>query len=318
MKKIFLLFMILGLSLMSFVDTQAFTHTTFYGYDLDTQYQELGGQSLREFFYDNNLNYQLYDSNNISTGVSIVDNMIYFETSQYTIPYIYLSNGTTPSYFNSSNIYYINYTLDLTNDLYMNNFNIRGRSYSRLYDSGVISFLNTIGGNSVYIQLVATQTGSTTATFNANDFYIIDITSTGLQLSHGRLDFLFHVYKTLYDRELAYDDGYLDGYNDGLVEGYYNGQTDYYNGTYLTQLPGETSTPYNDGQVDGYQFGYNDGYNAGVAEELDTNYLLSFVQGSIAVLGAPILPNITLGVFVFIPLFFGFVGFLFRLGGKRG
>ena len=316
MKKIFLLFMILGLSLMSFVDTQAFTHDTFYGYDLDTTYQELGNVSLREFFYDNNMNYQMYS--NSSTGVTISNEYIYFETTSYNTPYIFLFDGNTIYYFNSSNIYYVNYSLDITNDLYLSYFSIKGINQLKSYDSNVLSFLGTLGVDNIFLQLVTTQTGNTTATFNANDLYIIDITSTGLQLSQSRLDFLFHVYKTLYDRELAYDDGYLDGYNDGLVEGYFNGQTDYYNGTYLTQLPGETSTPYNDGQVDGYQFGYNDGYNAGVTEELDTNYLLSFVQGSIAVLGAPILPNITLGVFVFIPLFFGFVAFLFRLGGKRG
>ena len=299
---------------MSFVDTNAFTHTTFYGYDLDTQYQELGNVSLREFFYDNNMNYQLYGG--FSQGVNVIDNYIYYETTNYHQPYIHLSNGTTLNYFNNTSIYYITYSVDITNDANFLAFNINGGV--SLNDSGLKSNLAALGTTYIYLRLAASATGQTTATFNSNDLYIIDITATGLQLSKGRLDFLFHVYKTLYDRELAYDDGYLDGYNDGLVEGYFNGQTDYYNGTYLTQLPSETSTPYNDGQVDGYQFGYNDGYNAGVAEELDTNYLLSFVQGSIAVLGAPILPNITLGVFVFIPLFFGFVGFLFRLGGKRG
>lgn len=311
MKKIFLLFMILGLSFMSFVDTQAFTHTTFYGYDLDTSLQELGNQSLREFFYDNNMNYQLYDLT--STGVSVINNYIYFETSQYDVPYIYLSDGTTRFYFNSSRLYYITYSIDITNDSDLDNFNVRNRSYSKLFDSGVKSFLNTISSTSLYIQLVAFQTGNTTATFNANDFYIIDITATGLQLSKDRLDFLFHVYKTLYDRELAYDDGYDSGYDDGNLDGYGTGFTD---GTTYGQNEYHTG---NYGTLDETQgIPYNDGYNAGVAEELDTNYLLSFVQGSLAVLGAPILPNITLGVFVFIPLFFGFIAFLFRLGGKRG
>lgn len=309
MKKIFLLFMILGLSLMSFVETNAFDHTTFYGYDLDTTYQELGGISLREFFYDNNLNYQLYDT--YTTGITIANEYIYFETTTFQNPFIYLSDGTTRNYFVQGDVHYYNYSFEITSFQYLDYFRIY--DVSNYYNTNVDSRLLTRNQSEFYLQLRTTQTGNTSAKINMNDLYIINVDAAGVQLSKVRLDFLFHVYKTLYDRELAYDDGYDDGYDQGNLDGYATGFTD---GTTYGQNEYHTG---NYGTLDETQgIPYNDGYNTGVAEELDTNYLLSFVQGSLAVLNAPILPNITLGVFVFIPLFFGFIAFLFRLGGKRG
>jgi hypothetical protein len=84
--------------------------------------------------------------------------------------------------------------------------------------------------------------------------------------------------------------GYQDGYDEGLLNGF----------------------------NDGYNYGYNIGFDEGLISEVDTEYLLGFVSGTVDILGVSIIPGITLGVFVFIPLFLGFIGFIFRLGGRRG
>lgn len=240
MKKIFILLFIIGAISFIRIDLFASSHTTFYGYDLDTTYQELGNVSLREFFYDNNLNYQIYDSQSI--GVSVSNNYLYFETSQYNYPYIYLSNGTTKNYFSSTNIYFWTYSIDITNSTNLTYFNIRGKS--QLTDSGIKNYLGTLNSTDLYIQLRASSTGNTSSTFNADDFYIIDITSTGLQLSQRRLEFLFHVYKTLYERELSYDDGYDDGNLNGYDDGYDDGLFDYHTGNNYGQYDYTNSEPY--------------------------------------------------------------------------
>jgi len=104
----------------------------------------------------------------------------------------------------------------------------------------------------------------------------------------------------------AWTAGNDSGYNDGFTDGYDSGYT---SGFDTGNLQGYTS---------GYDFGYNNGFDDGLISEVDTQWLLGFVTGTINILGVSIIPGISLGVFVFIPLFLGFIGFIFRLGGRRG
>jgi hypothetical protein len=314
MKKIFLLFMILGLSLMSFVETQAY----YYDLDLDTPSQELGGDSLRDFWENNNLVpnhdfsdsstsfYSHYETNifNHNTGVLIGTGF-----GNYTRAFVYIDNlylSTDTLYLNAeikteiqtSAIYNKTYSGSLSTPTIYGDTSWATYSDLRVSNNTRFFLSDFRGGNlssndKVYI----------------DNIFLINLTTLNLQISRNRLDYLLAAYKYLTYAETQYNDGYdtgnLDGYATGFTDGTTYGQNEYHTGNYGT-LDETTGIP------------YNDGYNAGVAEELDTNYLLSFVQGSLAVLNAPILPNITLGVFVFIPLFFGFIAFLFRLGGKRG
>lgn len=319
MKKIFLLFMILGLSLMSFVDTQA---STYHSYDLDSNVQELGGVSIRDFFE----NYNLIQNHDFSNGLnnwylvgldsanySILNNEINFiGNNTITYPYIGQTN-----IFNTNDYYYVYVELKAN------------RNSTHKIESGTADFTRTSIQANNYTKLSYIRQSTTAYTnliiqvitptnFTTNDtmtidinfgIYVINLTSLGIQPTIYELDYFMKLYQILKIQETSYDTGYdtgnLDGYATGFSDGTTYGQNEYHTGNYGS-LDETTGIP------------YNDGYNAGVSEELDTNYLLSFVQGSLAVLNAPILPNITLGVFVFIPLFFGFVAFLFRLGGKRG
>jgi hypothetical protein len=306
MKKIFLLFMILGLSLMSFVDLEAAQHDTYLNYDLDTINQDLGGVSIRDFFE----NYNLIQNHDFSNGLT------YWNGNNHSInngrAFVQYTGGST------SYIYQQVFNVNTTDDIYMNfDFELlNGRAVlSSYYYGGMSSQVLSYSGNYSYITninqglwLIERYIDNPT-TFSIDNVYVINLTTLSVQLSKNELDRYYLIYNILKNNENAYNNGYdtgnLDGYATGFTDGTTYGQNEYHTGNYGT-LDETLGIP------------YNDGYNAGVAEELDTNYLLSFVQGSIAVLGAPILPNITLGVFVFIPLFFGFIAFLFRLGGKRG
>lgn len=314
MKKIFLLFMILGLSLLSFVDTHAY----YYDLDLDTPSQELGGDSLRDFWENNNLvpNHDFSDPStsfysqyhtsifNHSTGVLIGTGV-----TGWTRAFVYIDNLAL-----STDMIYINAEIKTeiqTSGVYTRTYqgstslpyvylNTKWQTYSDLLVSNQTRFfLTDFRGSNL----------STNDKVYIDNIYMINLTTLNLQLTENRLNYLLSAYKYLTYAETQYNNGYdsgnLDGYATGFTDGTTYGQNEYHTGNYGT-LDETQGIP------------YNDGYNAGVAEELDTDYLLSFVQGSLAVLNAPILPNITLGVFVFIPLFFGFVAFLFRLGGKRG
>lgn len=70
-----------------------------------------------------------------------------------------------------------------------------------------------------------------------------------------------------------------------------------------------------------YTKGYDVGENAGYSNALNGlnggSWLLGFTAGVIDILSLEVVPNFPLALFVFIPLFFGLINFVFRLGGRR-
>lgn len=110
-------------------------------------------------------------------------------------------------------------------------------------------------------------------------------------------------------QNVVFDERYQDGYNDGYDSGFSNGFDS-----------GEQSG-YADGWDNGYNSGYNKGFSDGVSES-DTTY--NGVFGTIAngifapialIFGIELLPNITVGMIILVPLIFGLIAFI--VGGKK-
>lgn len=106
--------------------------------------------------------------------------------------------------------------------------------------------------------------------------------------------------------DLGYSAGYNYGYNIGHNNGYGEGVED-----------GET-IGYNQGYEQGYNAGYQIGYNTGINEQLankDFAYLLRSAFVAIgAFLGINLLPGISIGAIIAVPIVFGIIAFVL---GKR-
>lgn len=152
-------------------------------------------------------------------------------------------------------------------------------------------------------------------------------------------------YNAGYDK--GYNDGYADGESDGLTAGYNQGYTAGYNAGYNSgessgynagYAAGESSgynQGYNDGESSGYDNGYNDGYDYGFNNGYDLGYndgyqtaindgsadfgLTAMLSGLFVGLGSllsiELLPNISIGMIIAVPVVFGIIAFIL---GKRG
>lgn len=116
----------------------------------------------------------------------------------------------------------------------------------------------------------------------------------------------------------AWNRGYNDGYNRGLLDGYDNG----YNDGFVSGEGVGFDKGYFEGKNDGIKQGYNEGYNVGYSEGLVTNpnnnfgsMILSVLLGVGAVLSIELLPNITIGAIIAVPIVFGIIAFV--LGRKK-
>jgi len=101
-------------------------------------------------------------------------------------------------------------------------------------------------------------------------------------------------------------DDYWRGYGDGLNDGYYDGY-DY---------------GYDDGYGDaydlGYDYGYDDGYNQAFDDNENFNFtslLAQIFMGLGSLLAIELLPGISIGAIIAVPIVFGIIAFII---GKRG
>lgn len=96
----------------------------------------------------------------------------------------------------------------------------------------------------------------------------------------------------------GYDAGYTDGYTDGYDVG--------------------GAVGFEDGYFYGHDIGYNKGYNDGINEQLAdkdfTHMLKSVFVGVGSFLGINLLPGITIGAIIAVPIVFGIIAFIL---GKR-
>lgn len=111
--------------------------------------------------------------------------------------------------------------------------------------------------------------------------------------------------------DIGYDWGYDDGLDDGYSDGYDDGKID---GIDIGYNDG-----YSFGYDNGYDLGYNDGYqtaiNDGSAEFGLTTMLSGLFVGLGSLLSIELLPNISIGMIIAVPVVFGIIAFIL---GKRG
>lgn len=336
MKKIFIFLFVLGA--LSFINFNVFAYTfnnenSPAGITLDTILNELNGYTLREIFENS-----LVSQSDIFTEV---DSIGTFNNGVYT----------NSSFGNTQYPYFSTFGLTI-NDLYYYRTNIKTLStetteilmYRGVFDDQ--SILNPVQNidyslsayGEAYYSYIRFYHSYPQAlqgeeiTIKMNEFYIINLSSLGFtltDLSKNELDYYYTIYYLLKNginpTDLwanGFTNGEIQGYADGYSDGYSDGYDDGYNNGYSDGQEDGYDTGYLDGNVAGLETGYNngyvDGFDDGVLSDVDTSWLLNFVSGTVNVLGVTIVPGISLGVFVFIPLFFGFIGFIYRLGGRRG
>ena len=116
------------------------------------------------------------------------------------------------------------------------------------------------------------------------------------------------VYEALMANNVDYATGYEDGHFIGYEDGIETGQI----------------TGYEDGWSIGQSSGYATGYNLGVLEVMDENLNIgTFIQiaadGVGGLLAVELLPNISLGMIVAVPLIFGLIAFVIGVSsGRKG
>lgn len=115
--------------------------------------------------------------------------------------------------------------------------------------------------------------------------------------------------------EKGFQQGVNDGYNNGYNKGYQEGVSTVYENGFGGFINPDTNQPYDET----YSYPYNTGYNAGVASKDDysfTGLLFQVFNGMGAILTIELLPNITIGALVAVPVVFGIIYFI--LGKRSG
>ncbi len=266
-------------------------------YKVDAWYNNSGSISTMLRFYDvepsidGNLSLSLLENKN-----TLVDNKdLYFNFDYgefYVTPYI-----NENDYINSGYQYAPFQSLGFGNMLRVQNESMELINKGELVNSYTLSQLKSlyIGFNNLYIiQLVDT-----------NDYYAIFNNGYDAGFDDGQ----DVGYDAGFDdgQDVGYDaglgDGYDDGYNDGIGDGYYLGY----------------DLGYDDGYGDGDGFGYYRGYqeaiNDGSTEFGLTTLLSSLFVGLGSLLSIQLLPNISIGMIIAVPIVFGIIAFIL---GKRG
>ncbi|HEY8363657.1 MAG TPA: hypothetical protein VIK77_12450 [Tissierellaceae bacterium] len=126
-----------------------------------------------------------------------------------------------------------------------------------------------------------------------------------------------------YDYEEGYEAGYKEGFQAGKSSGFKEGEQFGYNNGLADGFSEGWDEGYNAGKEkgysEGYNIGYNEGYNTGIIEQIDdkdfTNLLKSVFVGIGSFLGIKLLPGITIGAIIAVPIVFGIISFI--LGRKK-
>ena len=133
-------------------------------------------------------------------------------------------------------------------------------------------------------------------------------------------------FRSEYIADWDYDDGYNDGYNQGYQEGrqqgyqsgldagYEDGRSDGYNEGYEEGKEDGKTIGYNQGYDEGYNEGYNKGLNEQAEEQGFTVLLKSVFVAIGTFLGINLLPGISIGAIIAVPIVFGIIAFII---GKR-
>lgn len=137
--------------------------------------------------------------------------------------------------------------------------------------------------------------------------------------SDGELDGWTGGYNHGYD--FGYDNGVIDGESAGYANGYAAGEIigehNGYNSGYDVGLGEGYTNGYAVGKTDGHAIGYNlgkvDGYDDGSAVMQNSSWIITLFSGFAALMSIEVLPNITIGLLLGIPLILGVLFFVLRV-----
>lgn len=122
-----------------------------------------------------------------------------------------------------------------------------------------------------------------------------------------------------YGRSMGYQEGYVEGQYEGYWSGYEEGYDVGYEEGYEFGYEEGDWYGYHEGYEIGYDLGYGNGYNQGVSENIETGgfgLVLKQVFGGIgAFLGIQLLPGISIGAIIAVPIVFGIIAFI--LGRRK-
>lgn len=142
--------------------------------------------------------------------------------------------------------------------------------------------------------------------FNSGD-YIDVLSNYGVE---NQSTFKWFYYKDFDSNLTDYEQGYTDGLADGIEEGYNRGKDE--------GLAEGLETGRENGISIGKDIGYAEGYDKGLNDATDYSFygiIGQVFQGLGSFLSIELLPNITFGAILSVPLVFGIISFII---GKRG
>lgn len=254
---------------------------------------------------------------------------VFNETSNFNVPGNFISTkqmGEFHLYFNASWLVASGFTQDISRyklRVKDGNDNLYGEYFPSsvvfenfddvyhlavLFDSYNLETLNITNNNWIYY-------------FQFNGDFAVNSQITVVNLYRNQEVFPSHFSWTYYG-DLSSNEFYQLGYADGSANGYDIGYEDgYSNGFDLGYESGSGygyDIGYQDGSNDGYDLGYDYGYQKGIDVASDNTFYGIIAQvftGLGAFLSIELLPNITFGAILAVPLVFGIISFII---GKRG
>lgn len=236
--------------------------------------------SFLDDFYDY---FIFYFGDNISRSIYLYDNDI-----DETLYYRYTESGVE-SGFLIENRNALKFRIQFTNSFFNNDYYILATNYDYIYN---------LPNNLYYEYLLGVTDGDVEA-------YDLGY-GTGYQYGYD------YGYDKGYDK--GYGLGYLDGKDDAYEGGVPNYNEGYKDAMYDMFTEGFGWTEYDETQ----SYSYKQGWNAGVATNSDfsfTGLLAQIFMGLGSLLAIELLPNITIGAVIAVPIVFGIIAFII---GKRG
>ncbi len=116
--------------------------------------------------------------------------------------------------------------------------------------------------------------------------------------------------------EKGFQQGLNDGYTNGYNKGYQEGISTVYENGFGGLINPDTNNPYDETASYPYGKGYNDGFTSTESGGL-WNVMFSALLAPFQVLGFELLPGVTLGMIVAVPLVFGLLAWILSVGKSK-
>lgn len=270
-----------------------------------------------------------YRSSNSSTFIASVssDNRSYGYFNLKDLNNDYMDFKLGDRYYYSNMASWGNFLTNMNHLQYHPSYN-NGLFISDSGNLGASTFLSAIINN-YQIMLYAVEDINVLNNYIIND-YVNDAYNEGYNAGYAKAvqELVDLDDNDMYDLGKAegFLEGKAEGKAEGKIEGYNDAKTEYYQPRYDEGYTAGEIDGYNDAKTEFYQprydLGYSVGKSAGYSEGLsdsDANPLLSMLISSFSAIGVildiNILPGISIGMLILIPVLFGIISFII---GKRG